>query len=155
MADHPIVRGCEDIWGPTDVYEVRLPLCDSCQPLILGQVLSGMNPGDSPAISKKTRDGQTEVLLNDPMMPVAWIKSFTGQEGKPSRVFATTMGAAQDLLSEGLRRLLVNAAYWCVGMEQEIPERARVDLIGEYEPTSFGFGKSIPGLTPADFKSLD
>ncbi|MGE5609099.1 MAG: hypothetical protein ACM359_07580, partial [Bacillota bacterium] len=43
MANHPIVRGCEDIWGPSDVYALTT-LNGDCQPLILGQVLSGMNP---------------------------------------------------------------------------------------------------------------
>ena len=40
--DHPIVRGCEDIWVPTDVYAVRLPLPGDSKPLVLGQVLAGM-----------------------------------------------------------------------------------------------------------------
>ena len=59
------------------------------------------------------------------MMPVAWIKTYTGEQGKTARVFTTTMGAATDLESEGLRRLLVNAAYWAVGLEDKIPERRR------------------------------
>jgi hypothetical protein len=39
--DHPIVRGLKDgdIWGPTDVYGVRLPLPGDSNPLVLGQVL--------------------------------------------------------------------------------------------------------------------
>ena len=85
------------------------------------------------------------------MMPVAWTKEFTGKQGTNSRIFTTTMGASQDLLSEGLRRLLVNASYWCVGMEDRIPERANVDLVGEYNPTNFGFNKYQPGLKPSDF----
>jgi hypothetical protein len=31
--------------------------------------------------------------------------------GKTGRVFTATMGASQDLLSEGTRRMLVNACY--------------------------------------------
>ena len=64
------------------------------------------------------------------MMPVAWTRTFTGTSGKPSRVFATTMGAATDLESEGMRRLLVNACYWAVGREDAIPESSNVDLVG-------------------------
>ena len=41
------------------------------------------------------------------MMPVAWILTYTGSEGKPARIFTTTMGSAQDLLNDGLRWLLV------------------------------------------------
>jgi len=37
MEGHPIVRGIKDgdIWGPTDVYGVRLPLPGDSQPLVL------------------------------------------------------------------------------------------------------------------------
>ncbi len=142
MEQHPVVRGCEDIWGPTDVYTVRLPLPGDSQPLVLGQVLSGMNPTDPPVANQK----------NNPMMPIAWIKTYQSPSGKTGRVFTTTMGAATDLASEGLRRLLVNAAYWCLGMEDQIPPRANVDLVGEYKPTGFGFGKHTKGVRPADHK---
>jgi hypothetical protein len=150
MKDHPIVRGCEDIWGPTDVYAVRLPLPDASRPLVLGQVLSGMSPGDEPVATRKSGDEERLVHPNDPMMPIAWIKSYTSRGGKTGRVFTTTMGAAEDLASEGLRRLLVNAAYWCVGMEDQIPARAKVDLVGDFRPTPFGFGKFRRGLKPGD-----
>ena len=127
--DDPIVRGCEDIWVPTDVYAVRLPLPGDSKPLVLGQVLSGMNPTDKPVAGPK----------NNPMMPIAWSKTYKGTQGQTGRVFTTTMGASQDLLSEGLRRLLVNAAYWCVGLEAKIPDRADVDFVGEYKPSPFSF----------------
>jgi type 1 glutamine amidotransferase len=138
--DHPIVRGCEDIWGPTDVYGVRLPLPGDSQPLVLGQVLDGMQPRDTPVAGPK----------NDPLMPVAWTKGYETDSGKVGRVFTTTMGAATDLVSEGLRRLLVNAAYWCVGLEQKVPERANVDLVGEFQPTEYGFKGAKRGVKPAD-----
>jgi ribosomal protein S16 len=50
------------------------------------------------------------------------------------------MGASVDLLNEALRRLIVNATYSCVGMEDKIPnDGTRVELVGKYEPTQFGF----------------
>ena len=143
MKDHPIVRGIHDgdIWGPTDVYGVRLPLPGDSQPLVLGQVLEGMHSDDSPVAGKP----------NDPMMPVAWITPFTPlPRARAARVFATTMGASQDLLSEGLRRLLVNACYWAVGLEEKIPAKTGVELVGTYKPTPFGFGAFTKGLKPAD-----
>lgn len=140
--NHPIVRGCEDIWGPTDVYTVRDPLPGDSQVLVLGQVLEGMKPDDKPVTGKP----------NDPMMPVAWIKTYKGANGKTGRVFTTTMGAATDLESEGLRRLLVNAAYWALGMEDQIPPRANVDVVGEYKPSPFGFGGHRKGVRPADLQ---
>jgi hypothetical protein len=141
MEQNPIVRGCEDIWGPTDVYTVGLPLPGDSQPLVLGQVLEGMKPTDKPVTNEK----------NNPMMPVAWTKTYQTAQGKTGRTFTTTMGSAVDLSSEGLRRLLVNASYWCLGMEDKIPQRAKVDIVGKYEPTPFGFGKHKPGMKPADY----
>lgn len=136
--EHPITRGISDgdIWGPTDVYGVTLPLPGDCRPLILGQVVAGMNPDDPPVEGEK----------NDPMMPIAWTKTF-----KDARIFTTTSGSSVDLLSEGLRRLLVNASYWCLGMEDQIPEDGtNVDLVGEYNPTPFGFNAFTKGVKPSD-----
>jgi type 1 glutamine amidotransferase len=138
---HPILRSCSDIWGPTDVYTVTLPLPADSRPLVLGQVLEGMSPNDNPIPGPK----------NDPMMPVAWTKTYAAADGKIGRVFTTTMGAATDLLNEGVRRLIVNAVYWCQGMEDKIPSRANVDLVGPYQPTPFGFGGFRKGLKPSDF----
>jgi hypothetical protein len=140
---HPVVRGIKDgdIWGPTDVYEVRLPLPGDSKPLVLGEVLGGMKPTDKAVAGKQ----------NDPLMPIAWFKTYTGETGKTSRVFTTTMGASQDLLSEGLRRLLVNACYWAVGLEDKVPAKADVELVGEYKPPPFrgdGFAK---GRKPSDY----
>jgi hypothetical protein len=88
------------------------------------------------------------------MMPVAWTHSFTGTSGagrsggKTSRVFTTTMGSSVDLASEGLRRLVVNAAYWCLGLEATIPAASNVDFVGDYTPTPFGHGKHKTGVKP-------
>jgi type 1 glutamine amidotransferase len=139
---HPILKGIADgeIWGPTDVYGVRLPLPGDSQPLVMGQVLTGMKPTDPPLAGEK----------NGPMMPIAWTKTYTGESGKAGRVFTTTMGASQDLENEALRRLLVNAAYWCLGMEAQIPEKAKVSIVGPYEPSPFKFKGAKKGVKPAD-----
>lgn len=135
--DHPILNGASDIWGPSDVYGIKSLTGDNVQVLVHGQVLVGMNPDDEPKPDTST-------------MPMAWIKTYTGETGNTSRVFNTTMGASVDLESEGLRRLLVNGIYWCVGLEDHIPDKAHVDYVVEYKPTMFGFGTFIKGLTPAD-----
>ena len=142
--NHPILRGIMDgdIWGPTDVYAVRLPLPGDSQPLVLGQVLSGMKSDDAPVAGKQ----------NDPLMPVAWTKTYTTPSGKTARVFTTTMGASQDLSSEGLRRLLVNAAYWTVGMDDKIPPKTNVEIVGQYHPTPFGHGTYTKGVKPDDLR---
>ena len=95
-------------------------------------------------------DAPLEGAKNDPMMPIAWTKSYKGKQDKTARVFATTMGASQDFQSEGLRRLLVNACYWAIGMEDKIPEKSDVEIVGEFKPLPFrgdGFKK---GVKPED-----
>lgn len=139
---HPILRGIKDgeIWGPTDVYTVKLPLPGDSQPLVMGQVLEGMKPDDKPLAGAK----------NDPMMPVAWTKSYKGESGKTARIFTTTMGASTDLLSEATRRMIVNACYWSLGMEDKITMQTNVALVGDYQPLPFSFGGFKKGVKPSD-----
>lgn len=144
QANHPILKGIKDgdIWGPTDVYGVRLPLPGDSEPLVYGQVLAGMKATDEPVAGKQ----------NEPMMPIAWTRSYKTANGKTARVFTTTMGSSTDLSSEGLRRLLVNASYWALGMEGKIPEMSKVDLVGDYQPSPFRFKGFKPNVKPADLK---
>ncbi|MBM3968654.1 MAG: ThuA domain-containing protein [Planctomycetes bacterium] len=141
-ASHPILRGLKDgdIFGTTDVYGVRLPLPGDSQPLVLGQVTETLKDDSKPVEGKK----------NDPMMPVAWTKSYKSESGKVARVFTTTMGASEDLLWEGTRRLIVNASYWCLSMEGKIPEKSKVDLVGDFKPMRFKFGGFAKGVKPED-----
>ena len=142
--DHPILKGIKDgeIWGPTDVYGVRLPLPGDSKPLVLGAVLAGMKPDSPPVAGEK----------NEPMMPVAWVKSYSVEGGPKGRSFTTTMGAATDMTAEGTRRMLVNACYWAAGLEAKIPEKSKVDIVGTFEPTPFGFNGAKKGLSPADYR---
>ena len=137
---HPIVIGCNDVFCPTDVYTVRLPLPEGCRPLILGQVLAGMQPTDKPVENAK----------NDPMMPVLWVKNYQVDNGQTGRAVASTMGAALDMQSEGFRRLMVNSCYWLLDMAADISPDSCVEIIGEFKPLGFGFGQSEKGIKPAD-----
>ncbi len=145
--EHPVANGLAngDVWGPTDVYGVRLPLPGDSQPIIMGQVMDrkgellkedifyGMRPEDDvPAVT-----GEDGIRLNDFMMPVAWTKTYKLPEGKKGKAFVTTIGASSDLLIEGTRRLLVNGIYWALGLQ--VPQKADVGLIGDYQPTQFEF----------------
>ncbi len=136
MKNHPILKGVSDIWGPSDVYGIK-ELTGDAQVLVHGQVLVGMEPTDVPKPDTVTK-------------PIAWIKTYTGETGHTSRIFNTTMGASVDLESEGLRRLLVNGCYWCMGMEDSIPDKSVVDYVGDYDATFFGFATFKKGLKPAD-----
>jgi len=138
MEDHPIVRGVGEIWGPSDVYALTT-LAGDCKPLIMGHVLSGMEPGDKPNQAKKP-------------LPVAWTKTYIGDLGKTAQVFTTTMGHGGDFQDEDFRRLLVNACYCCLGMGDKIQPQSKVDIIGRYEPNPIGFGGHKKGVRPSDHR---
>jgi hypothetical protein len=141
MAHHPILRGVEDLWWPTDVYEVEHLPADT-QVLVWGEVMADMTPNSSPINGPK----------NNPLMPLVWTREYTGDAGKTSKIVATTAGAAVDLQNEGLRRLLVNACFWGLGLEDKIPAKADVDYVGDYKPSMFGFGGGKKGVKPSDLK---
>ncbi|MBI5760271.1 MAG: ThuA domain-containing protein [Planctomycetales bacterium] len=142
QASHPILKGIKDgdIFGTTDVYGVRLPLPGDSLPLVLGQVTETLQADSKPVEGNK----------NSPMMPVAWTKSYTAANGKTARVFTTTMGASQDLQWEGTRRLLVNATYWALRMEEKLSVPANVALVGDFKPTPFKFGGFTRDVKPSD-----
>lgn len=142
---HPILRGIQrgSIFGPTDVYGVRLPLPGENQHLVLGEVTESLEPNSPPVPAKNT-----------PMMPIAWTRTYRGPSGRAARVFTSTLGASTDFAYEGTRRLLVNAVYWALGMERQIPARSNVDLVGEYHPTMFRFKNAAdfrPGKLPSEY----
>jgi hypothetical protein len=45
----------------------------------------------------------------------------------------------------------VNACYWCLGLENQIPESSNVDIVGAYEPTPYGFDSFVPDRRPSDY----
>lgn len=154
---HPILSGIAkgDIWGPTDVYGVRLPLPRDAQPIVLGQVINrageyleddplyGMRFTDNEVAGVEKKEGENgkeiEINLNDPMMPVAWTKTYQIPGGQKGKVFTTTMGASTDLLTEGTRRMIVNGVFWCLDLT--VPEKVNVDIVGDYRPSPFAFKK--------------
>ncbi len=137
---NPIFKGVEtgSIFGTTDVYTANPPKESTI--LLLGEVTETLQP-DSKAVTGKK---------NDPMMPVAWTKSYKAESGEEGRAFCTTMGASQDFANEGTRRLIVNGCLWALGLEAKIPEKSNVALIGKYEPTPFKFGGHKKDVKPAD-----
>jgi hypothetical protein len=145
--DNRLLRGVTDVFGTTDVYEAYPPA--DAHVLLRGQVLGGMTPDAPPAehAKKRTTDGR-EQSVNDPMMPIAWTRVVRNHAGRENKIFVTTMGAATDLQSEGLRRLVVNAAYWAVGLD--VPAKADVAYVGEYAPSMYGFKGYRKGMKPAD-----
>lgn len=135
---HPILKGVSDIWGNSDVYRTYkegTSLPTNCTALVWGQPLMGRNHDDAP-------NPKLEPL------PVAWIKPWQTSGGSQARVFHCTMGSAHDLQSAGLRRLIINAAYWGMGMESAITADRSVDIVGSYKPLESGFNYKELGVIP-------
>jgi len=137
--DNPILRGVAEIFGDTDVYTAAPPA--DAKILVRGQVTATLDPQSPPTTNTKK---------NEPMQPVVWIREPQNEAGKTNKVLCTTMGSATDLKNEGLRRLLVNAAYAFTGLD--VPAKADVALVGDYQPTMYGFNGEKKGRKPADLK---
>ena len=145
--EHLVMRGVKDLFGTTDVYEANPPADATI--LVRGQVLKGMTPDSPPADYKKRASGKKEDQgINDPMQAIAWVREYKNDAGTTNRCLTTTMGAATDFLSEGLRRMVVNGVYW--GLKMDVPAAADVTLTGEYHPTTYGFNGGKKGIKPAD-----
>ena len=134
--DHPVMRGINELFGDSDVYTANPP--EDAQILVRGQVLKGMKPEDAPVEGKK----------NDPMQPIVWLREYKNEAGKTNKVVVTTLGASTDLQNEGLRRMLVNSAYWTVGLP--VPMKADVSYVGEFKPLMYGFDGFKKGVKPSD-----
>jgi hypothetical protein len=146
-ANHPVLRGVTEVFGPGEVYEVR-PAAGATV-LLRGLVLQGSNPDDPPAThSKKRLRDKLEQPVNDPTMPLAWVREHPNEGGITNRIFYTSMGGGLDFLNEGLRRLVVNSVYWGVGFT--VPAQADVRFVDPYTPGPFLLKGYRVGLRPAD-----
>jgi len=138
LKDHAIATGVTDIWGPSDVYRTYkegAALPEDCTALVWGQPLMGRSHDD-------------EVNTKKEALPVAWFKTWKTTKGGEARVFNTTMGSAKDLQSAGLRRLLINAAYWGMKIEDKITAERSVEIVGPYKPLASGFNYEKLGVIP-------
>lgn len=137
-SNHPILRGVKDIWGPSDVYGIKELPADT-EVLVYGQSTAGM-------------DDRAPLIWEKSVMPIAWTKPYQLDGGKSGMAFASTMGASLDFQSEDLRRMVLNASFWLLGMGDAVTEELNVDFVGTYLPTPFGFGTFRKGMRVQDFK---
>lgn len=137
----PILNGVTDVFGLTDVYEAHPPA--DVKILLRGQSLAGLKPNSPPADYEKNGQG-----INNPMMPIAWTRTYTNKSGKTNKILCTTMGDATDLESEGLRRLIVNGVY--LGLGLTVPAKADVAYVDPYEPSFYSGGGFRKGMKPDD-----
>ncbi|MCA9063227.1 MAG: ThuA domain-containing protein [Planctomycetaceae bacterium] len=143
--DHPVLKGVQDVFAPSDVYGV-IHLTDADRILLRGAVTKSLDPA-SPILKDDAR--------NAPMQPFAWLHEYQSPDGqRQGRSFCTTAGAAVDLVNEDLRRLLVNAALFLT--ERDVPEKADVDYVDPFYPSFYGFINDAEywknaNVKPADF----
>jgi hypothetical protein len=138
MNDHPVLRGLNDIWVPEDVYGIQ-SLPAEAEVLLYGQSTAGM-------------DDKAPLMWEKSVMPVAWTKPYQIEGGKAGVAFASTLGSSLGFQSEDLRRMIVNASFWLLGMGERITPDFNVEIVGEYKPTMFGFDSFRKGMKVADFK---
>lgn len=139
-AEHPIMRGVKDMHAMAGAYSA-VPMPDSTI-LATNQVLESMDVG-------------AKALAGKEPQPVAWVRNYSFQGGKQGRAFCSTQGASEDILSEGVRRMIVNATLWCMGMEDDIKADADVSFIGPYNPSTFSFEPSVTDAKPDDVAGWD
>ncbi len=145
---HPVLQGVGTVFGDSDVYEAYPPA--DATVLMRGLVLQTLAPDATPAAYVKRRaSDKLQQDVNTPAMPIVWTRVYRHEGGPAGRVLTTTMGAATDLLNEGLRRLLVNGVYWGLGLP--VVARADVTYVDAYTPTAYGFEGFRKGLRLSDF----
>ncbi len=140
-AGHPILNSVKDVFAPSDVYGVK-HLTDADTILMRAAVTETMAPDSSHTADK-----------NDPMQAFAWLHPYTAPNGTKAESFCTTAGASVDLVSEDLRRLIVNAAYHLTGLE--VPEKADVSYVDAFYPSFFGFIREKGWFAELDLQAED
>jgi hypothetical protein len=140
---HPIMRGVESAWAQCGGYKA-FPEGEDLKVLARGRILNGMTQDSEPDTTKEEH-------------PVAWVRKYQIENGASGKAFTTTHGASEDLLSDGFRRMMVNACLWGTGLETDIKENNNIDFVGEYSPTTFNFSGYKSKVKPSDlagFKSV-
>ncbi len=126
---NPVLRGVGEIFTPSDIYGV-IHLTESDSILLRGAVTESLDPNSPNLTGTK----------NEVLQPLAWLRNYPrpGAEGT-GKSFCTTAGASVDFVDEDLRRLVVNAAHYLVGLD--VPEKADVSFVDPYRPSFYGFIK--------------
>ena len=136
---HPILRGVKDVWVQAGAY-VGKPT--SGEILTLAQPLNGMQPDSPPDASK-------------PPMPSEWTRTYQTADGKSARVFTTLYGTSEDITNDGYRRMLVNACFWALGLEDAIKPDAKIEFVGPFKPNTFNFGGHARGIKPEMYAGFE
>ena len=137
---HPVMTSCKDMHAMAGAYSAR-PMPNSVI-LATNEVLDSMKPDGKP-------------IANKPPQPVVWVRTYKSKSGKEGRVFCSTQGASEDIISDDFRRCIINGTLWCMGLEKNISKELDVSFVGPYNPSTFSFKPSVKGVKPADIEGFD
>lgn len=139
-AKHPILTGVKDVHIQCGGYNAEP--ADDWNILTMAQPLMSMEFDGEPDPSK-------------PPMASEWTREYTGADGTKGRVFTSLYGASEDIVNPGYRRMLVNATYWLLGLEDQIKADAPIDFVGKYQPNTFRGGGYARGVNPAMYEGFE
>lgn len=139
-AGHPILKGVKDIHVQCGGYNAEP--ADDWNILTMAQPLMSMKFDGEPDASK-------------PPMASEWTREYTGAKGEKGRVFTSLYGASEDVVNDGYRRMLVNATYWMLGLEDQIKADAPIDFVGKYQPNTFRGGGYARGVKPEVYNGFE
>lgn len=140
QAGHAILTGVKNIHVKCGGYNA-VPQ-DDWNILTMAQPLMSMEIDGKPDASK-------------PPMASEWTREYTGANGKKGRVFTSLYGASEDIVNDGYRRMLVNATYWILGLEEKITEDSPIDFVGKYQPNTFRSGGYARGVKPEVYNGFE
>lgn len=139
-AGHPILKGVKDIHVQCGGYNAEP--ADDWDILTMAQPLMSMDFDGEPDASKPPKASE-------------WTREYRGKGGEKGRVFTSLYGASEDILNPGYRRMLINAAYWMVGLEDQIEAASPIDFVGKYQPNTFRGGGYAKGVKPAMYDGFE
>ena len=135
-AGHAILRGVKDIWVQAGGYNA-VPQ-DDWTILTMAQPLLSMEQDGKPDPEKEPKASE-------------WTRTYQVPGGKEGRAFTSLYGASEDITNDGYRRMIVNAVYWSLGLEDQIKADSSVAFVGPYKPNTFTGREFAQGIKPSAY----
>jgi len=134
-SEHPVLTGVGEMFVMTGGY-LTSPR-EGSWPLVMAQPLMEMNA-----------DAEPHRALH--AVPAVWTR--TRDVGERGRVLACIHGSSLDLLDSDFRRMLVNACFWALNLEEQITPDLDIRFVGPFEPTLFASYAWKRGVVPTDLE---
>ena len=134
-SEHPVLRGVGEMFVMTGGY-LTSPR-EGSWPLVMTQPLMEMNA-----------DAEPHPALH--AVPAVWTR--TRDVGERGRVLACMHGSSLDLLDSDFRRMLVNACFWALELDDQITDDLNISFVGPFEPTLFASYAWKRGVAPSDLE---